>query len=149
VPVLNASPIQSLILPVSTLAIPIAAPLAQVLIRSIDEVSAQPFVAVSRARGASTWWLLCRTVARNALLPTLTMAGELFGEVVGGGLVSETVCAWLCFGQLTAQAVASRDLPVLMAVVALSTAVFVLFNLIVAFIYPFLAARLWCTGSTA
>src|SRR5690625_4348003 len=54
VPVLNASPVQSLILPVSTLAIPIAAPLAQVLIRSIDEVSAQPFVAVSRARGAST-----------------------------------------------------------------------------------------------
>src|SRR5699024_12858826 len=53
VPVLNASPAQSLILPVATLAIPIAAPLSQVLIRSIDDVTAQPFVAVARARGRS------------------------------------------------------------------------------------------------
>src|SRR5699024_9093662 len=103
VPVLNASPIQSLILPVSTLATPIAAPLAQVLIRSIDEVSAQPFVAVSRARGASTWWLLWRTVARNALLPTLTMAGLLFGELVGGAVVAETVFARMGIRQLRAR----------------------------------------------
>src|SRR5699024_3607970 len=128
---------------------PIAAPLAQVLIRSIDEVSAQPFVAVSRARGASTWWLLWRTVARNALLPTLTMAGLLFGELVGGAVVTETVFARMGIGQLTAQAVAARDTPVLMAVVVLSTVVFVLINLIVDLLYPALAARPPRTGSTA
>src|SRR5699024_9580586 len=128
---------------------PIAAPLAQVLIRSIDEVSAQPFVAVSRARGASTWWLLWRTVARNALLPTLTMAGLLFGELVGGAVVTETVFARMGIGQLTAQAVAARDTPVLMAVVVLSTVVFVLINLIVDLIYPVLDARLLSTCATA
>ena len=142
VPVLNASPAQSLILPVATLALPIAAPLAQVLIRSIDEVSAQPFVAVARARGASTWWLLWRTVARNALLPTLTMAGLLFGELVGGAVVTEAVFGRMGVGQLTAQAVAARDTPVLMAVVVLSTIVFVLVNLIVDLLYPVLDARL-------
>lgn len=142
VPVLNASPAQSLILPVATLALPIAAPLSQVLIRSIDEVSAQPFVAVARARGASTWWLLWRTVARNALLPTLTMAGLLFGELVGGAVVTEAVFGRMGVGQLTAQAVAARDTPVLMAVVVLSTIVFVLVNLIVDLLYPVLDARL-------
>lgn len=147
VPVLNASPVQSLILPVATLAIPIAAPLAQVLIRSIDEVSAQPFVAVTRARGASTWWLVTRSIARNAVLPTLTMAGLLFGELVGGAVVTETVFGRMGVGQLTAQAVAARDTPVLMAVVVLSAAVFVLINLIVDLLYPVLDARLRTSGA--
>jgi len=142
VPVIGANPAQALILPVITLAIPIAAPLAQVLMRSIDEVREQPFVTVVRARGASTSWLLWRNVARNALLPTLTMAGLLFGELVGGAVVTETVFARAGIGQLTAQAVADRDTPVLLAVVVISTVAFVVINLIVDLLFPVLDARL-------
>lgn len=142
VPVIGADPVQALILPVITLSIPIAAPLAQVLMRSIDEVREQPFVTVVRARGASTSWLLWRNVARNALLPTLTMAGLLFGELVGGAVVTETVFARAGIGQLTAQAVAQRDTPVLLAVVVISTVAFVTINLIVDLLYPVLDARL-------
>ncbi len=148
VPVIGADPVQALILPVITLAIPIAAPLAQVLMRSIDEVREQPFVAVVRARGASTPWLLWRNVARNALLPTLTMAGLLFGELVGGAVVTETVFARAGIGQLTAQAVANRDTPVLLAVVVISTVAFVVINLIVDLLYPVLDARLRTAGRT-
>ncbi|MBB1197711.1 ABC transporter permease [Curtobacterium flaccumfaciens] len=147
VPVLNANPLQSLILPVITIAIPIAAPLAQVLMRSIDEVSEQPFVAVVRARGASTSWLLWKDVSRNALLPTLTMGGLLFGELVGGAVVTEAVFAREGIGQLTAQAVANRDTPVLLAVVVLSTVVFVVINLVVDLLYPVLDARLRTGGA--
>lgn len=149
VPLLNASPAQALILPVATLAVPIAAPLAQVLIRSIDEVMAQPFVSVARARGASSTWLLWHTVARNAVLPTLTMAGLLFGELVGGAVVTEAVFGRMGIGQLTAQAVAARDTPVLLAVVVISTVVFVLINLVVDLLYPVLDARLRRTGAAA
>jgi peptide/nickel transport system permease protein len=76
IPVIGASEAQALILPALTLTIPIAAPLAQVFLRSIDEVREQPFVSVVKARGASTSWLLWRNVAPNALLPVLTMAGR-------------------------------------------------------------------------
>lgn len=147
VPVIGANPVQALILPVITLAIPIAAPLAQVLMRSIDEVREQPFVTVVRSRGASTSWLLWRNVARNALLPTLTMAGLLFGELVGGAVVTETVFARAGIGQLTAQAVANRDTPVLLAVVVISTVAFVVINLIVDLLYPVLDARLRTAAS--
>lgn len=149
VPVIGADPVQALILPVITLAIPIAAPLAQVLMRSIDEVREQPFVTVVRARGATTSWLLWRNVARNALLPTLTMAGLLFGELVGGAVVTETVFARPGIGQLTAQAVANRDTPVLLAVVVISTVAFVVINLIVDLLYPVLDARLRTPGRRA
>lgn len=142
VPTIGADPFQALVLPVATLAVPIAAPLAQVLMRSIDEVREQPFVTVVRARGASTSWLLWRNVARNALLPTLTMAGLLFGELVGGAVVTETVFARNGLGQLTAQAVANRDTPVLLAVVVIATVTFVVINLVVDLLYPVLDARL-------
>lgn len=142
IPAIGASPVQALILPAITLMIPIAAPLAQVFLRSIDEVRDQPFVSVVRARGASTSWLLWRNVAPNALLPALTMAGLLFGELVGGAIVTEAVFGRVGIGSLTAQAVANRDTPVLLAVVVIAALVFVVINLIVDLLYPVLDPRL-------
>lgn len=146
IPAIGASPVQELILPVATLAIPIAAPLSQVLLRSIDEVSEQPFVKVVRARGASTSWLLWRNVAPNALLPALTMAGLLFGELVGGAIVTEAVFGLNGLGYLTAQAVGQRDTAVLLAVVVIAAIVFVTINLLVDLLYPVLDARLRRSG---
>ncbi|NHI15701.1 ABC transporter permease [Microbacterium sp. CBS5P-1] len=147
IPAIGAGPAASLVLPVLTLAIPIAAPLAQVLMRSIDDVRARPFVQVVRARGASASWVLWRNVVRNALLPTLTMAGLLFGELVGGAVVTETVFGRNGIGQITAQAVANRDTPVLLAVVVISTVTFVAINLVVDLLYPVLDPRLRTRGS--
>ncbi|MEB4615582.1 ABC transporter permease, partial [Leucobacter sp. M11] len=142
VSVVNPGPVEGLILPVLTLAAPISAPLAQILIRSIDSVRRQPFVTVVRARGASEWWLLSRNIARNAVLPTLTMAGVLFGELIGGAVVTETVFGRAGIGRLAEQAVSNQDTPVLLAVVIVSAAAFVLINLIVDLLYPVLDPRL-------
>ncbi len=69
VPIVGADPVAGLVLPVLTLAVPISAPLAQVLVRAIDQVQAQPFVTVVRAKGAPPLWVLTRSVARNAAVP--------------------------------------------------------------------------------
>lgn len=142
VKVIGAGPVESLVLPVLTLAVPISAPLAQVLIRSIEDVQRQPFIAVVRARGASRWWVLSRNVARNALLPTLTIAGVLFGELVAGAVVTETVFGRAGIGRLTEQAVAAQDVAVLQAVVVLSAVVFVTINLVVDLVAPLIDPRL-------
>jgi peptide/nickel transport system permease protein len=147
VPVINPGPIQGLALPVLALAFPIAAPIAQVLIRAIDDVRLLPFITVVRARGASEWWILTRNVARNALLPALTMAGLLFGELIGGAVITETVFGRAGIGRVTEQAVSTQDIPVLQAVVVLSAAVFVLVNLIVDLVYPLLDPRLSLKGT--
>lgn len=142
VPVIGADPVQALILPVLTLAIPISAPLAQVLARSIDEVALSPFVAVVRAKGAGPARVLWRDVARNALLPTITIAGVLIGELIGGAVVTETVFGRAGVGRLTEQAVASQDVAVLQAIVILAAVVFVVVNLAVDLVYPVLDPRL-------
>ncbi|ERK10194.1 Dipeptide transport system permease protein DppB [Serratia fonticola AU-P3(3)] len=142
VPIINPGEWVGLVLPIATLAIPISAPLAQILIRSIDSVQAQPFVAVARAKGASRSGVLWRHVARNAMLPVLTIAGILFGELIAGALITETVFGRSGLGQLTQQAVVNQDVAVLQAVVMISAAAFVFLNLLVDLLFPLLDPRL-------
>ncbi|MGC6386396.1 ABC transporter permease [Ewingella sp. S1.OA.A_B6] len=147
IPVINPGEWVGLILPIVTLAVPISAPLAQILIRSIDQVQTQPFVAVARAKGASRSGVLWRHVARNALLPALTIAGLLLGELIAGALITETVFGLNGLGQLTQQAVNNQDVAVLQAIVVISAAAFVAINLLVDLVFPLLDPRL--TGAHA
>ena len=150
VSVISPGPVEKLVLPVMTLAIPISAPLAQILMRNIDQVLTQPFVAVARAKGASRSWVLWRHVARNALLPTLTIAGVLFGELLAGAVVTEAVFGLSGLGGLTYQAVGNHDTAVLQAIVVISALAFVTINLIVDLLYPVLDPRLGSkVGATA
>ncbi|WP_026871908.1 ABC transporter permease [Inquilinus limosus] len=149
IPVINPGPWEGLVLPVLTLAVPISAPLAQILVRNIDAVSTHPFVAVARAKGASRAWVLWRHVARNALLPTLTIAGVLFGEILAGAVITETVFGLNGLGTLTERAVRNQDTAVIQAVVVLSAAGFVVVNLIVDLLAPVLDPRLRSPGAAA
>jgi peptide/nickel transport system permease protein len=142
IPVINPSALQGLILPVITVAIPISAPLAQILLRSIDQVSTQPFVAVARAKGTSESHVLWHHVMRNALLPVLNVAGLLLGELIAGALITETVFGLSGVGQLTQQAVNNQDVAVLQAVVMISALAFVLINLLVDALMPLFDPRL-------
>lgn len=142
IPIINPGEWQGVILPIATLALPISAPLAQILIRSIDAVQTQPFVAVARAKGASRSGVLWRHVARNAMLPALTIAGMLFGELIAGALITETVFGRSGLGQLTQQAVVNQDVAVLQAIVLISAAAFVIINLLVDLLFPLLDPRL-------
>ncbi|MEM6049983.1 ABC transporter permease [Erwinia sp. P7711] len=142
IPVINPSAVQGLILPVITVAIPISAPLAQILLRSIDEVATRPFVSVVRAKGASETYVLWRHVLRNAMLPVLTVAGLLLGELIAGALITETVFGLGGLGQLTQQAVNNQDVAVLQAVVMVSAFGFVVINMLVDLLMPLLDPRL-------
>lgn len=140
--VIEPGGVEGLILPTLTLAVPMTAPLIQVLIRSIDETQSRPFVQAVRSRGASESWTFWRTILRNSLLPTLTMAGLLFGELVGGAVVTETIFGRTGLGYMTAQAVANRDTPVLLAVVLIAATAYIIINLVVDLLYPVLDPRL-------
>lgn len=142
IPVINPTPLQGLLLPIVTVAIPISAPLAQILMRSLDQVAAQPFVAVARAKGLSETAVLWRHVTGNALLPVLNIAGLLLGELIAGALITETVFGRSGLGQLTQQAVNNQDIAVLQAVVMISALGFVLINLLVDLLMPLFDPRL-------
>ncbi len=145
VPVINPGPWQGLILPVLTVAVPISAPLAQILLRNIDEVLTRPFVPVARAKGASHSWVLWRHVAKNAVLPVMTVAGLLFGELIAGAVITETVFGRNGIGSLAEQAVNFQDVAVLQTIVVISAAAFVTISLVVDLLYPVFDPRLRTT----
>ncbi|PWD49395.1 peptide ABC transporter permease [Serinibacter arcticus] len=140
--VIRPGPLEALILPVLTLAVPISAPMAQVLVRAIDDVQAQPFITVVRSKGAGEAWILVKNVLRNAALPALTIAGVLLGELIGGAVVTETVFARFGIGRLTADALDTQDIPVLQAIVVVAALAFVVVNLLVDLVAPLIDPRL-------
>lgn len=142
IPVINPGPVEGLILPIIAVAVPISAPLAQILMHSLDQVAAQPFVAVARAKGLSETGVLWRHVTGNALLPVLNIAGLLLGELIAGALITETVFGRGGLGLLTQQAVNNQDIAVLQAVVMISALGFVLINLLVDLLMPLFDPRL-------
>lgn len=142
VSVIDAGPWEGRILPAVALSIVISAALAQVLMRNIDVTLTQPFVGVARAKGASFRWAFWHHVLRNTLLPTLAVAGVLFGELLAGAVVTETVFGLNGIGVLTINAVNNQDVAVLEAIVVISAAIFVAITLLIDVISPLIDPRL-------
>ncbi|MBA7569918.1 Glutathione transport system permease protein GsiC [subsurface metagenome] len=78
--------------------------------------------------------------ARNAMISTVTMAGMLFGRMVGGAVLTETVYAYPGVGRMIYDAVGQQDFPLLQGsfiVLALSVIVMnIVADLICAYLNP-------------
>ena len=127
-PVSGNRGVAALVLPAVTLALPVAGVLTQVLRDGIDRALDEPFVVTARARGLGERAVLVRHALRHALLPAVTLLGWLFGTLLGGAVIIESVFGRSGLGQVTLQAVTSEDLPVVLAVVVFSAFVYVLLN---------------------
>lgn len=120
---------RSLILPVLALAAFPAATLMRIVRVSVADVSEADFIRTANGKGLPGWAVLWRHVARNAMLPAIAYAGVIGGFLIAGAVAVESVFAWPGIGQLALQSVASRDLPVIQAFVAVVAILIVLVNL--------------------
>jgi peptide/nickel transport system permease protein len=123
------------------LAIPICAPLAEVLIANLDHESAQEYVLVARSRGLTKAKLFLRHLVKPSMLPAVTMAALIVGELMGGAIITEEVFGRNGVGSVMYQAVSTQDTPVLQGIVALAAVVFVVVNLIADLVAPLLDPR--------
>jgi peptide/nickel transport system permease protein len=140
---------RSVVLPAVTLAIPTAATIAQVLANSIATAWQQEFVQTALAKGASRLRVHLRHVLRNALAPVVTLLGLIVGYTVGGAVILEIVFSRTGVGKLMMSAVSDRDLPLIQGLVVLSSAAFVVVNLIVDLLYPLIDPRVGRVTSRA
>ncbi|MFY1616404.1 ABC transporter permease [Micromonospora sp. WMMD736] len=127
-PVSGDQSLAALVLPAVTLALPIAGLLAQVLRDAIDKALDEPFVLTARSRGVRERTVLARHALRHAFLPAISLAGWIFGIVIGGTVIVEQIFGRPGLGQVTLSAVTTRDMPVVLAVVTLSAAGYVVVN---------------------
>ena len=68
--------------------------------------------------------------ARNAVLPSVSGVAVSLGFVVGGAIVTEAVFSYPGIGLLTANAIKSRDYPVLQGAFLMITVSVIVFNLL-------------------
>ncbi|AIR91148.1 ABC transporter permease [Pseudomonas cremoricolorata] len=132
----------SLVLPAVTLAIPSAAVYAQVLQRGFQGVWQEPYIVTAFAKGLSRAQVQARHGLRNAALPILTLVGLQVGNTVSGAVLVETIFSRNGVGRLAQEAVLRQDIPVVLAIVSVSAAAFVVINLLVDLLYPYLDPRI-------
>ena len=131
-----------LVLPVVSLALIYLALYLRVMRASMADIWRMDFVRALKARGISRPRIVLRHVARNALLPLVTMLGLQAASMLGGSVVIESVFAVPGLGRLAQEAVASRDTPLLLGVILTSALMVIAVNLIVDFLYLWLDPRI-------
>lgn len=130
-----------LALPAITLAIYLQG-LPLLLMRStMLNVLQEEFITMARMKGLSTWTIVMRHAARNALLPVATAFALGIGGAVGGNVVVETVFSWPGIGRLLVNAVAASDYPLAQGAFLMITAVLVVMNFIADVTYHLLDPR--------
>jgi peptide/nickel transport system permease protein len=85
------------------------------------EVLGQDYIRTARAKGLRENIVLFTHALRNALLPLVTALGSQFAFLVSGSVVIEQVFAWPGMGRMAFEAARSKDIPVVMAVVVISS----------------------------
>jgi len=130
-PVAGAESWHALVLPGITLALPTAGLLSQVLRDQMEKALDAPFTTTARARGISDAAVRVRHALRHAVLPVLSLAGWLVGTLLGGAVITEHVFSRPGLGTVTLNAVTSKDIPVVLAVVLIAAAVYVVVSTLV------------------
>lgn len=133
---------RSLILPAVALGLGASAIIARLTRSSLVEVLNDDYVRTARAKGLRESRVIIRHALRNALIPIITVSGLLFGNLLGGTIVIETVFARPGIGRVAVQAILERDFPVIQGVVLVSAVAYVLVNFLVDISYAFIDPRI-------
>ena len=113
------------------------------------EVISQDYVRTARAKGLSEFTVQRRHVLRNAMIPVITMLGFSLAGLAFTSFIVERFFGIPGIGNLFIESIFARDFPIINAIIIMGTTFFVLANLIVDLIYPWLDPRIRLGGAYA
>jgi peptide/nickel transport system permease protein len=134
--------LKHLLLPAAALGVRLAAITTRLTRASMLDEIRKDYVDTARSLGLSEWRVILKYTLRNALIPTVTVAGLQFGGLLGGTVVIETIFAWPGIGLTLYDAIMSRDYPMVQASVLILATAYVLVNLLVDITYRLLNPRI-------
>ncbi|HUG15181.1 MAG TPA: ABC transporter permease [Thermomicrobiales bacterium] len=133
---------KSYVMPVFVLALDQAAVYARLMRSSTLDVMTQDYVSVARAKGLAEFRIVLRHVARNALLPIVTIIGLRFSFILSGTIIVEQVFGLPGLGRMFLDSVLRQDYQVVQAIVFLFAVVVVISNLITDLAYAYIDPRI-------
>ena len=130
-----------LTLPVLTLTLAYLADYSLVMRSSLLDELGQDYLTTARAKGLRDILVRRRHAARNALLPTTTVAAINIGFVVSGAITIETVFSIPGLGLLSSEALSIPDYWVLQGAFLVASGAVIVANLLVNLLYGVLDPR--------
>jgi peptide/nickel transport system permease protein len=79
---------------------------------------------------------------KNALIPTLTIIGLEFGELLGGAILTETVFSWPGIGRLMVESIQRKDTPMVLGCIIVFSVAFSMVNLAIDILYALIDPRI-------
>jgi peptide/nickel transport system permease protein len=141
-PTSGSGSIEYWIMPVFIVALRPVALLTQVVRGAMISALAAPYVKTARAKGLSKQKIIFQHALRSSLLPTITVAGDLFVGMINGSIIAETVFGLRGLGKVLIDAIFQRDFAVVQsAVLFVAVAIFVL-NIIIDIVYALVDPRI-------
>ena len=131
-----------LILPAFTLSLGGLATITRFTRAGVLETLQKDFVTYERAQGFPQRVLIWKFVLRNSVVAAITQIGLLFGGLVAGAVVVETIFDWPGIGFYTVQAILTADYKVMLAVTLLIGVIYALVNIIVDVVHGLIDPRL-------
>jgi ABC-type dipeptide/oligopeptide/nickel transport system permease component len=133
--------LDALILPSITVGLFIAGGFARLVRSSIIEAMGQDYIRTARAKGLPPVKIVLKHALRNAMIPPVTLLGLQFALLIGGAVVTENVFARPGLGTMLVDAVLTKDMPLVQALIVYKTAAYVIINVIVDLIYGLIDPR--------
>ena len=133
---------KNLILPVATLAYPMAAQITRVARSGIIDTLSEDYITATYAKGISRFEVNWKYALRNALIPIVTLVGITIGSFLSGTVIVETVFGWSGIGQLMQQSVNVRDYAMVQSLILISASLIAIINMIVDIINSFIDPRM-------
>ncbi|MFC1483124.1 ABC transporter permease [Candidatus Margulisiibacteriota bacterium] len=122
--------IYHLVLPIIAMVFMSLAGLTRYQRNGVLDVLHQNFVTAATARGIENRAIRYRYLLKNSFLPMITILGLSLPTLFGGAVIIENIFGWPGIGQLSLQAVFSRDYPLIMGVLFISSILTIIGNLL-------------------
>jgi ABC-type dipeptide/oligopeptide/nickel transport system permease component len=132
----------TVIVPVASLALAPMAAMARYFRSSMLEVAGMEYLRTARAKGLGGFAIVSRHMARNALIPVLTVAAVYAANIMVGSFFVESIAGIPGFGRYFVLAVQARDYPVIIGSTLLYAVFVVVMNLFVDIGYAVLDPRI-------
>ncbi len=133
--------ISRLILPAITLGIRPLAIITQLTRSAMLDTLQQDYIRTAYAKGLSARRVVWKHALRNALNPVVTAVTGWFAELLAGAFFVEYIFGWRGIGKITVDALEKLDFPVVMGSVLVSSAFFILINILADILYGWIDPR--------
>nr|WP_129951426.1 ABC transporter permease [Rahnella sp. RFA10(1/100)] len=134
--------LKTMLLPAAVLGTGLSATLMRHTRAAMIAVLKADYIRTARAKGLLPKKVIMKHALRNALVPVITLTTLLFGELLGGAVLSEQVFTIPGFGKMIVDSVFNRDYAVVQGVVMVVAVGFLLMNLLADVLYVLVNPRM-------